>query len=129
MSELKFSQDYVIYRVKCEGVYPIRVSDWTRLKRIINGIIPNKRIFQVISSIFFGMFVSALFTLISFSNAKDLDSWVMPTTWVILLVSFIGGAFLLILDKIQKDMITNSTSDVLNEMIEIENGFEKYEDE
>ena len=125
MSEFKFSQDYIVYKAKKEGIYPIKESDWTRLKRLINGIIPNQRIFQILSSIAFGIFASAIFSLIAFNSATNLEAWVKPTTWIIFCVSFIAGIGLLILDKQQKDMITYSTNDVLTEMTEIEKSFDK----
>jgi hypothetical protein len=128
MSELKFSQDYVVYKAKMEGVYPIKETDWTRLKRLVKGIIPNKRLFQILSSISFGIFASAIFALIGFETAEKLDAWVMPTTWVIFFVSFIAGSGLLILDVKQKEMITYSTNDVLTEMTEIEKSFDKPDD-
>ena len=125
MSEFKFSQDYIVYKAKKEGIYPIKESDWTRLKRLINGIIPNLRIFQILSSIAFGIFASAIFSLIAFNSAKNIETWVKPTTWIIFFVSLIAGIGLLILDKQQKDMITYSTNDVLTEMTEIEKSFDK----
>jgi hypothetical protein len=125
MSDFKFSQDYVVYKAKKEGVYPIKETDWTRLKRLVKGIIPNKSLFQILSSISFGVFASAIFALIGFNTAEKLDSWVIPTTWVIFSVSLIAGIGLLILDRLQKDMITYSTNDVLTEMTEIEKSFDK----
>ena len=125
MSEFTFSQDYVVYKAKKEGIYPIKESDWSRLKRIIGGIIPNKSIFQILASIAFGIFASAIFSLIAFNTATGLEKWVEPTTWVIFFVSLIAGIGLLILDKQQKQMITYSTSDVLTEMGEIERSFDK----
>lgn len=129
MSDFKFSQDYVVYKAKKEGIYPIKETDWTRLKRLVQGIIPNKSLFQILSSISFGVFASAIFALIGFKTAEKLDSWVMPTTWVIFSVSLIAGIGLLILDRLQKDMITYSTNDVLTEMTEIEKSFDKSDEE
>ena len=129
MNYFKFSQEYVVYKVKKEGVYPIKESDWRRLIRLIEGIIPNQRLFQVFASIAFGIFASAIFSLIAFNSAKDLDSWVKPTTWVIFFVSLIIGTGFLILDNKQKEMITYSTNDVLTEMEEIEKSFDKLDGE
>jgi hypothetical protein len=127
MDDLKFSQDYVVYKVKKEGVYPIKESDWARLKRLIRNVIPNKRIFQVLASIAFGVFGSAIFSLIALINTEGLKTWVIPTNWILFCVSLISGIALLILDKQQKDMITMSANDVLNEMVEIEKTFDKPE--
>ncbi len=129
MSDFKFSQEYVVYKAKKEGVYPIKETGWTRLKRLVKGIIPNKRLFQILSSISFGIFASAIFALIGFQTAEKLDNWVMPATWVIFFVSFIAGSGLLILDVKQKEMITYSTNDVLTEMTEIEKSFDKPDEE
>ena len=123
MGDFKFSQDYVVYKAKKEGIYPIKETDWTRLKRLVTGIIPNKSLFQILSSISFGVFASAIFSLIGFNTAENIALWVMPTTWVIFAVSLIAGIGLLILDRQQKEMITYSTKDVLTEMTEIEKNF------
>lgn len=129
MSDFKFSQDYVVYKAKKEGVYPIKETDWSRLKRLVKGIIPNKSLFQILSSISFGVFASALFSLIGLKTAVKLENWVMPTSWVIFWVSLIAGIGLLILDRLQKEMITYSTNDVLTEMTEIEKSFDKPDEE
>ncbi|MBU3681703.1 MAG: hypothetical protein FGM16_07170 [Flavobacterium sp.] len=128
MSNFKFSQEYVLYKAKKEGVYPIKETDWSRLKRQINGIIPDKNLFQILSSISFGVFASAIFSIIGFGTAEKLDVWVIPTSWVIFSVSLIAGIGLLILDRQQKEMITYSTNDVLSEMTEIEKTFDKSGD-
>lgn len=128
MSDFKFSQDYVLYKAKREGVYPIKETDWSRLRRLVNGIIPNKSLFQILSSISFGVFASAIFALIGFNTAEHLANWVMPTTWAIFSVSLIAGIGLLKLDNLQKEIITYSANDVLTEMTEIEKSFEKYDE-
>jgi hypothetical protein len=129
MSDLKFSQEYVVYRAKKEGVYPIKETDWSRIKRLVIGIIPNKSLFLLLSSASFGVFASAIFSIIGFNTAEKIESWVMPTTWVIFFVSLITGIGLIILDETQKKMITYSTNDVLIEMAEIEKSFDKSDDE
>ena len=129
MSDLKFSQEYVVYRAKKEGVYPIKETDWSRIKRLVIGIIPNKSLFLLLSSASFGVFSSAIFSIIGFNTAEKIESWVMPTTWVIFFVSLITGIGLIILDETQKKMITYSTNDVLTEMAEIEKSFDKSDDE
>jgi hypothetical protein len=129
MIDLKFSQEYVVYRAKKEGVYPIKETDWSRIKRLVIGIIPNKSLFLLLSSASFGVFASAIFSIIGFNTAEKIESWVMPTTWVIFFVSLITGIGLIILDETQKKMITYSTNDVLTEMAEIEKSFDKSDDE
>ena len=125
MSEFKFSQDYAVYKPKQQGVYPIEESDWNRLKRMIKNIIPHRRIYQVLSSIFFGIFASAIFALIAFKSAKELESWVMPMTWSLFFISLILGLALLILDSQQKGIISVSTNTVLDEMKAIEESYDR----
>ena len=83
----------------------------------------------MLSSASFGVFASAIFSIIGFNTAEKIESWVMPTTWVIFFVSLITGIGLIILDETQKKMITYSTNDVLTEMAEIEKSFDKSDDE
>lgn len=125
MNEFKFTQDYAVYRFKRQGVYPIQESDWNRLKRMIKAIIPHKRIFQILSSISFGIFASSMFALIAFQSATQLDSWVLPTTWSIFSVSLILGIGLLVLDYKQKEIIQVSTTNVIAEMDLLEQSYDR----
>lgn len=129
MNEFKFSQDYIIYQAKKEGVYPIKESDWGRLKRQITGIVPNNNTFQIFSSIGFGIFASAIFALIAFNTTEKLALWALPATWTIFFVSLFSGIGFLALDKFQKNIIKISSTDVLFEMSEIEKGFTKDNEE
>jgi hypothetical protein len=125
MTEFKFTQDYAVYKFKQQSAYPIQESDWNRLKRQIKDITPHTRIYQILSSVFFGIFASAIFALIAFQTAKDLSTWVVPTTWAILCLSLFLGIVLLILDGQQKQIISVSISVVLNEMDLIEQGYDR----
>jgi len=129
MNEIKFSQDYVLYRAKKEGIYPIKETDWKRLKRQVESIIPYKTIFQILSSIGFGVWASSIFSLIAFSTTSELKAWVMPMTWILFFVSLFCGIGFLILDKIQNKILTMSSSDILLEMQDIEKSFDKDVDE
>jgi cbb3-type cytochrome oxidase subunit 3 len=125
MDEFKITQDYVIYNVKKECIFPIKETEWNRLKSMIENIIPHKKIFQILSSILWGVFASSIFSLIGFHTAKDnLDKWVLPTTWAIFFVSLFLGICLLILDNQQKEIINNSAESVLSEMETIEKSLE-----
>jgi cbb3-type cytochrome oxidase subunit 3 len=125
MDEFKITQDYVIYNVKKECIFPIKETEWNRLKSMIESIIPHKKIFQILSSILWGVFASSIFSLIGFQTAKDnLDKWVLPTTWAIFFVSLFLGICLLILDNQQKEIINNSAESVLSEMETIEKSLE-----
>ncbi len=124
---LKFTQDYVVFKAKEQGIYPIPEREWARLKDRISRIYPPKKVYQFLSSLFFGVCITAIFTLIALESAANLSRWVLPTTWAILLSSFVLGWVLLALDKQQKEIIGSSTDDILREMESIEIGFYKEE--
>ena len=125
MTQFQFTQDYQVYQVKQEGIYPIKETDWERLKRMIISIIPHKRIFQMLYSIAIGIFGSSIFSLITIYLVDSAPNWAILTNWIITLVSLICGVGLMILDNQQKEIVTKSADEVYNEMTLIENAFEK----
>ena len=128
MPNPQFTQNYNTYSLKDQGIFPIKETDWNRLKRLIRDIIPHERWFRLGGSILLGISGSSMFALITLSSTTITKHWVEPTHWIILLVSLILGVALLILDSTHKDIITNSASAVLDDMSEIEEQFEKVED-
>lgn len=129
MSDFKFSQEYVLYKSKKEGVYPIKETDWYRIKRLIRGIIPNKNNFQTLSSTSFGFSASAIFSFIGFMTVEKLNKWIIPITFLLSTISLLAGIGFFFLDRFQNKMITYSTADVLTEMQEIEKLFDKPDEE
>ncbi len=129
MTQFQFTQDYQVYQAKQEGIYPIKETDWYRLKRMIKSIIPHKRIFQVLYSIAIGIFCSSIFSLITIYLVESAPNWAILTNWIITLVSLVCGAGLIILDNQQKEIVTKSADEVIKEMTLIENAFEKPEGE
>lgn len=125
MTQFQFTQDYQVYQVKQEGIYPIKETDWERLKRMIMSIIPHKRIFQMLYSIAIGIFGSSIFSLITIYLVESAPNWAILTNWIITLVSLICGVGLMILDNQQKEIVTKSADEVISEMTLIENAFEK----
>jgi hypothetical protein len=125
MTQFQFTQDYQVYQAKQEGVYPIKETDWDRLKRMIESIIPHKRIFQMLYSIAIGIFGSSIFSLITIYIVDSAPNWAILTNWIITLVSLICGVGLMILDNQQKDIVSKSSDEVISEMTLIENAFEK----
>jgi len=124
MDEIKITQGYLVYNVKEECIFPIKESEWLRLKRMIKSIKPHKKIFQLISSNLWGVCISAVFSIIAFHSAEKLDGWVLPTIWSIFSVSLILAICLLILDTQQNKIINFSTESILGEMDLIEKSLE-----
>lgn len=127
MNEFKITQDYIVYQAKKEGVFPIKETDWNRLKRLIQSIIPHKKIFQILYSIATGIFGSSIFSLIAFYIVNTTPAWAFVSNWIITISSFVLGISLIIIDNQQNEIISRSTNDVLSEMSVIEKSFDKPE--
>lgn len=128
MSKVNFTQDYLIYSPKREGIYPLPESDWQRLKGLIGMIIPERKIYNFIASLSFGVFVSSIFSLVTLYTANGLAVWIIPTNWSILVCSFILGIALLLLDEQQRTLITISKNLIIGEMDSLEKKYIKAQD-
>ena len=125
MNEINFTQDYIVYSIKKEGVYPLPESDWERLKNLIKKIIPETKLFHVIASVAFGIIISSIFSLITFYSVQNLNKWIIPINWAILIASFVIGFALVMIDNQQGKIIKLSTTIIIEEMQEIEKKFVK----
>jgi len=121
---VSFTQNYIIYRPLEQGVYPIRESEWRRLKSLISAIVPQSRVYQNLSSISFGVFISSAFQVMTISSPPP-SNWILPTTWSIFAVSLLVSIFLLLLDREHRGFIQTSTKGVISEMELLEKDFEK----
>lgn len=119
------SPDYQLYSLKPEGVYPVPESDWDRVKRMVCEIIPVRSWFQAAAATFFGVFVSALFALVSFSEYKNVPSWALVTTWSGFVVGLVLAVALFLLDQQQRESVSRSAQSVVAEMELLEKGYEK----
>ena len=125
MNNFKFTQDYVIYSPKKQGVYPVQEMDWNRLKNMIQNIIPERKIYNILYSLFFGIFISSLFSIISLSPLNNLPTWLLPTNFSICISSLVIGISLVIIDMQQKKIIRFNSRYIIDEMKKIEEQFEK----
>lgn len=128
MTNFTFTQNYYVFQAKPVGVYPMKETDWDRLKRMIHQIIPEKKIYQVLYSIAIGIFCSSIFSLITFYITTNVPNWALMTNWIITIVSLISGAIIFIIDNQQKEIIGQTSITVLTEMEIIEKTFEKSEE-
>lgn len=119
-----FTQNYIVYRPLEQGVYPIQEAEWDRLKSLIRAIVPQKRLFNNLSSISFGIWISSIFQLLSLP-ASGAAQWVTTTVWAIFAVSLLMSVALLYLDREQKGFIAVSADSVLAEMTSIETHFDR----
>ena len=129
MTDINFTQDYFIYTAKKQGVFPIQENDWNRLKDLIKKIIPQKKVYSIISSISFGVFISAIFSLISLSSIETVPTWIIPTNWLILMFALVLGIALIIIDNQQKEIIRITSDFIIDEFVKLEEQFVKSTEE
>jgi hypothetical protein len=127
MNKLSFSQDYFVYTPKKQGVYPIQEAEWNRLKKMIEKIVPEKKVYSTIASVLFGVFASSIFSIISLYTLHDLPRWIFPANWAILISSLILAIALTIIDSQQKKILQVSSEIILCDMQDIEEKFEQTE--
>jgi hypothetical protein len=125
MTNFTFTQEHYMYQAKPVGVYPMKETDWERLKRMIKLIIPNKKIYQVLYSIAIGIFSSSVFSLITFQITTNIPNWALITTWICTIASLFLGIGFLIIDNQQKEIINQSSESIIKEMEIIEKTFDK----
>ena len=96
VEELQFSQDYIVLKPKPQRAYPVGAVDWVRLKRLINGMRPKIRLYQIGASALFGVTGSAFVGwCILPADVQGLPGWtgaVLLTTSIATLL--LGGALL-----------------------------------
>jgi hypothetical protein len=127
MNKLSFSQDYFVYEPKRQGVYPIQESDWNRLERMIEKIVPERKIYSILASAALGVFASSIFSVISLYTLKDLPTWIFPTNCAILISSLIVGIALIKIDSQQKEILQVSSKIILSDLHNIKEKFEQTE--
>ena len=122
---LVVTSEYQLYQLKPQGVYPVPESDWERIKRMIREIIPVHNWYQALAAMFFGVFVAAIFTAVSFSASSQVPRWAQLTTWSGMVIGFVLAPCLFFLDRTQKQSVTRSAKTVIDEMELMEEGYEK----
>jgi hypothetical protein len=120
MSDIRLSQDYIVVSPRESTVYPITESDWSHIKIMLNNMIQSKKIYSVLSSFFFGIFGSSIFSIISLLTLGDLPPWILPTNIAICVSTLILGIVLLMIDDQQNKLIIYSSKLILEEMKNIE---------
>ncbi|MGI5067085.1 hypothetical protein [Treponema putidum] len=127
MNDLNFTQEFQVFKPKKEGVFPVTESDWGRLKNLIQKIIPDKKIYNTLYSLCFGIFASSIFSLITFYSVQNLATWILPTNWAISISALIIGIVILMIDFQQKNMIIISSEFIIEEMKKLEERYVKID--
>lgn len=117
------SNEQILHLPKTESVYPICMSDWDRLKRVLKTIQLPKRIYGFLASGCLGLFASALISVIDMYNRTEVADWFKITIWCILIISGILCIVFYCLDKQTIEYNHKSSEDVLTEMEIIESKY------
>lgn len=121
---VEFTNKFSVASPKEQMIYPIMERDWLRVKSMVERIVPQNNWCQNISAACFGVFITSILSLIGFLDAEKLSNWILTVTWAILVGSFILGASCLAFDRIIKKRTTLSKDDIMEEIKNLENGFE-----
>jgi protein-S-isoprenylcysteine O-methyltransferase Ste14 len=129
MSNITVTSEVNVYKTRPEGGYPLAESDWTRLKDLIQKIVPEKKVYSILASILGGVFVSSaffLFSLLANTNETSMPpQWILNVGWILFISSLIVCIAFLLIDNQQKRLIVVSKDFVIEEMNKIENKFDK----
>ena len=118
--KITFTRDFSVALPRGEQAYMIAVSEWNRVKRMVERIVPAKNWFVVAGSICAGVFFSAVFCLIGFAASNDVPVWARSVGWSAAICALVLSASLFYLDSQQRADIRESTDDVTQEMERIE---------
>lgn len=124
MNNITISQDLQLYKIKNEAVFPIRSTDWFRLKKLIDNFTPEKRIYQVLYSVACGIFVTSTFSLITLFCTTNVPTWALITIWSTTITSLIIGLALIFLDLQYKRTNISSKEIIIEEIERIEELFD-----
>ncbi len=91
----------------------------------VSQIIPEKKVYHFLSSLFFGIFIASVFFIFSLYTLPNLPNWILPTSWAISIGSFVVGVLLVAIDNQQKNIIIFTSKYVLEEMEKLEKQFDK----
>ena len=116
--DITVTRDYAVALPRRERAYLIPASEWNRVKRMVSRIVPPKNWFQVGWSLCAGNCASAVFWLLGLPN--DVSFRLRVVGWSSAICSLVLGIALFYLDGQQRQDITRSSSEVTNEMTELE---------
>jgi hypothetical protein len=101
----------------------IRCIDWKRLEKKLGRIGDTPKDFSVLYGIVFGFCGSAALTIIPLMLTKDLPAWVMPTYIIAVIASFLLGCFIFYFNRIQRNTVKTTISDLLEDVKDIGSNF------
>jgi hypothetical protein len=124
VAEVQITTKSYLLAPKEQNAFPVKVTEWHKIKRNVTRIIPHRRIFENLAYVCFGIFGSSLISLITFYSIEQaLRPWVIPTFTAMVIGSLFLGIILLVLDNQQTKMMTLSTTKIIEEMEDLEGNY------
>lgn len=122
---LKITEDQNLYVKKVEGIYPIRESDWTGIKKMVSEIkCPNKG-YELGASFCAGLSGSAFLAVLGIWNTEVSNGWIKLALIGIAIFSLILAIILYIVSKDQIENNAQMGKDIIDEMNNIEKQYDK----
>ncbi|MBT5492060.1 hypothetical protein HOK00_07450 [bacterium] len=120
-------QEYEILPTKNKISYVITIDEWKNIKSKIKKIICKENWYIVIGSLFGGMCLSALVSILSLdfpSNISELN-WHYIITSLVCIISFITGALLFFFGNKKNSHINYSKDNIIELMDSIESRYKE----
>jgi len=116
-----FQQEFSVDQPAPGKAYFILESDWKRIKRMVQEIVPYGGGYQVLWSICSGVCASAVFLLITLGiEGNKVPNWAWTITWVAAVATFFVGTLSCFVDRGQRKAVSRTTASVLDEMTMLE---------
>jgi|ERR1700722_1620203 len=115
--KIRVSQEYSVTLPQNRNAYMVLITDWQKIKRMIRKMVPQQNWYQICASLSAGV---ALTTLVGFVLADNPTEHFKIVTGFVLLASCLFAIGLFALDAQQRKYVSESSSNVLEEMDELE---------
>ena len=119
----KFTQEYIVYAPKEQGVYLIQETEWARLKKQVQALPAKSRTFERWSFVLVGTALTSLLQLLTAAPDSTDEPGLLVAVISIFVISVILSIVLYYVSKQQRDEREIRANEILDEMNEIEQRF------
>jgi len=122
------SEPFILVPRKIEFRYPLKESELARIEELISEIVPQRKTFRTLWSLFAGIAATSVFGLLGFLLATQVQPIVWVVAFVALVTSIILGITFRILDVEEADKVFGSRENALRELSRIRDRFQSPKD-
>ncbi|MFH1722750.1 MAG: hypothetical protein ABH950_09130 [Candidatus Altiarchaeota archaeon] len=124
---ISMDETLVYPSLAAEKRYPVRKTDWDRLKRLLGQVRPEANFWRAACPLFAGIAVAAGSAAYSFSQTEGISPWVVSSYAACAIFAFILAVILFIRDKKDTESSSGDIKSIIKDIEEIEAGFEREE--